>query len=211
KVIDLHPWEYNEVIPCLVAALKQDYAPIIALHLTRPSIPIPDRVALGIPSHLDAARGAYVLREYRSGAKMGTLIVQGTSVISNLIPILKKLDTEGLNIKIVAAISPELFRLQSKEYQFQVLSEADRADSTFFANRAKRTMWNWTFNPLACEYSLTPDFDDQWRTGGSLEEIVAESHLSSDHLLAGIRRFAIERKQRLTRLQNQIQSALGLT
>ena len=34
-VIDLHPWEYNEVPVVLAAALRAD-APIVALHLTRP-------------------------------------------------------------------------------------------------------------------------------------------------------------------------------
>jgi hypothetical protein len=36
----------------------------VALHLTLPPVEIPDREALGIPSHLAAARGAYVLRDY---------------------------------------------------------------------------------------------------------------------------------------------------
>ena len=33
-IINLHPWEHNEVAPALAAALVSD-APIIALHLTR--------------------------------------------------------------------------------------------------------------------------------------------------------------------------------
>ena len=37
-------------------------AQVLALHLTRPAIDIPDRAALGMPSHFAAARGAYVLR-----------------------------------------------------------------------------------------------------------------------------------------------------
>jgi len=65
-VIDLHPWEYNEVPVVLGAALAQS-APIVALHLTRPPIELPDRAALGIPSHFEAARGAYVLRDFRPG------------------------------------------------------------------------------------------------------------------------------------------------
>ena len=40
----------------LGAALRQK-APIVALHLTRPPVTIPDRAALGIPSHFEAARG----------------------------------------------------------------------------------------------------------------------------------------------------------
>ncbi len=66
QVIDLHPWEYNEV-PVVLAAAFASQVPIVVLHLTRPAIEIPDRVALGIPSHLAAARGAYVLRPFRDG------------------------------------------------------------------------------------------------------------------------------------------------
>ncbi len=62
QIINIHPWEYNEVPVLLAAALGQP-APLVALHLTRPPITIPDRAALGIPSHFDAARGAYVVRE----------------------------------------------------------------------------------------------------------------------------------------------------
>ena len=75
-VIDLHPWEYNEVPVVLGAALQE--APIVALHLTRPAIEIPDREALGMPSHFAAARGAYVLRPWEDQPKMGTVFVRGT-------------------------------------------------------------------------------------------------------------------------------------
>ena len=54
QIINLHPWEYNEVPVMLAAAFKQT-APIVALHLTRPPITIPDRAALGMPSHFEAA------------------------------------------------------------------------------------------------------------------------------------------------------------
>ena len=76
-VIDLHPWEYNEVPVVLAAAFGLD-VPIVALHLTRPPVEIPDREALGIPSHFAAARGAYVLRDYRPDQpRGGTVFVRG--------------------------------------------------------------------------------------------------------------------------------------
>ena len=66
RIINLHPWEYNEVPVLLGAALATD-VPIVALHLTRPPITIPDRAKLGIPSHFEAARGAYVMRDFKPG------------------------------------------------------------------------------------------------------------------------------------------------
>ena len=56
-VIDLHPWEYNEVPVMLGAAFSLD-VPIVALHLTRPPLEIPDREALGMPSHFEPPRAA---------------------------------------------------------------------------------------------------------------------------------------------------------
>ena len=70
SIINLHPWEHNEVPVLLGAALAQS-APIVALHLTRPAIEIPDRAALQIPSHFEAARGAYVVRNYTSDRPRG--------------------------------------------------------------------------------------------------------------------------------------------
>ncbi|HEX5414870.1 MAG TPA: transketolase, partial [Chloroflexota bacterium] len=122
KIINLYPWEHNEVPVLLAAALRQD-APIVAIHLTRPPIQIPDRAALGMPSHFAAARGAYVLRQYRTDQKpMGTVFVLGTMSTFNLVKLFPELDQRGLNVKVVAAVSPELFRLQSEEYRNEVAS-----------------------------------------------------------------------------------------
>ena len=41
-IINLHPWEHNDVAPALAAAFATD-VPIVALHLTRPAIEVPDR------------------------------------------------------------------------------------------------------------------------------------------------------------------------
>ncbi|MBU1701848.1 MAG: transketolase, partial [Candidatus Eisenbacteria bacterium] len=126
QVIDVHPWEYNEV-PVVIARSLLAKAPIIALHLTRPPVEIPDRAALGIPSHFEAAKGAYILRDFKQGQpKMGTVFVQGTATTSNLIKCLPDLEKNGLNVKVVAAISPQLFNLQPKSVRETILSDADQ-------------------------------------------------------------------------------------
>jgi transketolase len=206
-VIDLHPWEHNEVPVVLAAAFRQA-APIVALHLTRPNIEIPDRAALGMPSHTAAGRGAYIMRPYRAGRpRMGTVFVQGTMTTANLVKILPKLDEKVLNVKIVAAISPQLFALQDAAYRESVASAADRIDAMVISNRARRVMHDWIAHPIVAEYSLTSDWDDRWRTGGTVEEVVAEGHLSPDHLLAGIERFARDRALRLRRLRDAVDTA----
>jgi transketolase len=206
-VVDVHPWEYNEVPVVIAAALKQPAA-IVALHLTRPPIEIPDREALGIPSHFEAARGAYVMRDYRNDQdRMGTVIVQGTSTTNNVVKILPELDSAGLNVKLVAAISPYLFRVQDQAYRDEVLSPGDWMDSTCISNRSRRTMHDWLSSRVAEEYALTSDWDDRWRTGGSVEEVVDEAHLSPEWLLQGIERFAKDRSERLARLEGMLEKA----
>ena len=201
QVVNLYPYEYNEVPVLLGAALQGDW-PIIALHLTRPAVTIPDREKLGMAHHFEAAKGAYLLRKYRDDQPHGgCLFVQGTTSTANVVGMLDELDSRGLNVKIVSVPSPELFRAQPKEYQDSVISAADRWDSTFITNSARRLMRDWVFNPLADRYAMAPDWDDRWRTGGTLEEVIEEAHLDPASLLAGIERFVKDRDQRLAELR----------
>jgi transketolase len=196
-VLDLHPWEYNEVPVVLGAALSTE-VPLIALHLTRPAIEIPDRDALGMPSHFAAARGAYVLRPYRTDRpKAGTVYVRGTMSTYNLVRSLPELDRLGLNVKVVAAISPQLFRRQTPGYQREVIGPADRMDAMVITNGAFKLMQDWAAGPSVREYSLSGDWDNRWRTGGTLDEVIAEAHLDQDHIVAAIERFVAERPSRL--------------
>ena len=207
RIINLYPWEHNEV-PVLLGAAFQTDAPIIALHLTRPPITVPDRAALGIAPYFDAAKGAYILRDYKPGQpKGGTILVQGTMSTANVVSLLPTLDEQQLNVKLVATVSPELFRLQSKEYQDSILSPADRVDMTFITNGARRLMRDWVTHRSADEYAMSPDFDNRWRTGGSPAEVYEEAHLSPDHLLTGIRRFVDERDQRLGAIRQALAAA----
>ncbi len=202
QVIDVHPWEYNEV-PVVIAAGLKSGAPIIALHLTRPAIEIPDREKLGMASHFEAARGAYLIRPYKKGQpKMGVVVVQGTSTTNNLMKVLPKLDEEGLNVKIIAAISPQLFALQDAAYRDSVYPRHERMDAMAITNRARRLMSDWVDPGVTGEYWLGSDWDNRWRTGGSVDEVVEEAHLSPKWILEGIRRFAKERPQRLKRAQD---------
>jgi transketolase len=204
-VIDLHPWEHNEVPVMLAAALATD-VPIVALHLTRPPVEIPDRAALRMPSHYEAARGAYVLRAYRPDLpRMGTVFVRGTVTTANLVKILPELDARGLNVKIVAALSPQLFARQDPEYREATISMADRWDSMAITNGAFKLMADWLDGPRAREYSLSPDWDDRWRTGGSVDEVADEAHLSGAHIVAAIERFASEREDRRAALRSIVE------
>ena len=71
-------------------------------------------------------------------------------------------------------------------------------------NGARRLMHKWIANRVVEEYSMAPDFDNRWRTGGSLDQIVAESKLDPDSLWDGITKFAKDRSTRLSRLREAI-------
>lgn len=202
QVINLHPWEYNEV-PVLLGAALATEVPIVALHLTRPAIQLPDRAKLGIPSHFEAAKGAYVLKETDPARpRGGTLFVQGTSAVDGILKILPQI--EKLNCKVVCVVSAELFARQSPAYRAKVVSLEDKADSTVVSTQAKILMDDWFFNPLAADYALTSDWDDRWRTGGNLDEVLDEARLSPAWLLKGIGRFVKDRERRLSLLRSEL-------
>jgi transketolase len=195
-------------VPVVLGAALSQAAPIVALHLTRPAIPIPDREALGMPSHLEAARGAYVLRPFAAGRpRHGTVFVQGTMSTANLVSLLPELARREINVKIVAVISPQLFHLQDAAYRESVASTAQRWDAMVITNRALRTMGEWIAHPGVAEYSLSSDWDHRWRTGGTVDEVIDEAHLSPPHLLEGIERFARDRARRLASLREAVEAA----
>jgi transketolase len=65
-------------------------------------------------------------------------------------------------------------------------------------------MADWASGPLVREYSLSSDWDDRWRTGGSVDEVIEEAHLDEGHILAALARFAADRPVRLRRLSDQL-------
>jgi transketolase len=67
-------------------------------------------------------------------------------------------------------------------------------------------MHDWMFNQFAEEYALSSDWDNRWRTGGSVEEVLDEAHLTPEWLLAGIERFVSARESRLAALQGELEA-----
>ena len=58
-------------------------------------------------------------------------------------------------------------------------------------------MHDWIFNPWSETYALSADWDDRWRTGGTIDEVLDEAHLTEKWVLSGIERFVNSRKDRL--------------
>ena len=125
----------------------------------------------------------------------------------NLLQVLPELDRLGLNVKVIAAISPQLFRMQSRDYQDGVVGPADGIDAMVVTNGAFNLMHDWTGGPIVREFSLSADWDDRWRTGGTLDEVIDEAHLAPEHILSAIRRFVTERSRRLEAMHATLDAA----
>jgi len=102
-------------------------------------------------------------------------------------------------VKVVAAISEELFDRQPESYRKGVLPPEAYCDLMVISTGTRRVCPLRDVGPLTDEYSLTSDWDNQWLTGGLEADVIAEAHLDPKSIFAGIQRFAKERDQRLSR------------
>jgi transketolase len=134
----------------------------------------------------------------------GTIIVQGTSAMAGIVKLLPQLPSQKLNVKIVCAASAELFARQPESYRNTVLTPGDKANSMVVTTAGRATMHQWLFNKTAEKYTVCPDWDNNWRTGGSLDEVLDEAHLTPEWILSGIRKFAGEKKSRVAGLRKEL-------
>jgi transketolase len=117
----------------------------------------------------------------------------------NLVRALPKLEEAGINVKVIAAISEELFDRQPESYRKSVLPDEAMYD-LMIVSTATRRMWPLkNVGPLTDEYSMTSDFDHQWLTGGLEADVIAEAHLDPASIVKGVSRFAAERDSRIER------------
>ena len=114
-----------------------------------------------------------------------------------------------MNVKVISTISEELFTRQSAEYQNSVLPAGAKYDLMVVTTGTRRMWPLQNVGPLTDEYSLTSDWDNQWLTGGSESDVIAEAHLDAESIYAGIKRFADERESRLGR-QREALAGLGV-
>ena len=113
-----------------------------------------------------------------------------------------------MNIKVIAAISEELFDRQPESYRNAVLPPEARYDLMIVSTGTRRVWPIRDVGPLTDAYSLTSDWDNQWLTGGLEPDVIAEAHLDAESIFAGVQRFASEREERVGR-QRELLTALG--
>ena len=176
--------------------------------MARPDFPVADRSKFADSDLKAAAKGFYVIRDFAPGPRHGYVIVQGSSSTVNLVNQLPKLEEAGVNVKVISAISEELFDRQPEAYRNSVLPPEAFYDLMVVSTGTRRVWPVRGVGPLTDAYSLTSDWDNQWLTGGLEQEVIAEAHLDPASVLAGIRRFAGHRAERLAH-QREMLSALS--
>src|SRR5271163_224408 len=202
QVINLSFWDYNDVAPGYFAAAemaaRDPRVGIITLEVARPDFAVADRSHFADTDLRAAAKGLYVIRDFAPDKpRHGYVIAQGSSSTVNLVKVLPKLEAAGVNVKVIAAISEDLFDRQPQAYRDSVLPPEARYDLMVVSTGTRR-MWPLrNLGPLTDEYSLTSDFDNSWRSGGLEAEVIAEAHLDPDSIFAGVERFANERERRI--------------
>ena len=112
---------------------------------------------------------------------------------------LPDLEAAGINVKVVAAISEDLFDRQPQAYRDSVLPPEAKHDMMIVTTGTRRMWPVRDVGPLTTEYSLVSDWHDRWLTGGLEPDVIAEAHLDEASIRAGVERFAADRDARLRR------------
>ena len=132
-IINLSFWDYNDVAPGYFAAAelaaREKKIGIITIEVARPDLVVADRITFADTDVRAAAKGLYVIRDFAPGPRHGYIVAQGASATFNLIKVLPKLEQAGINVKVISAVSEELFDRQPASYRNAVLPDAARAGS----------------------------------------------------------------------------------
>ncbi|MHB1205460.1 MAG: transketolase-like TK C-terminal-containing protein [Rhodospirillaceae bacterium] len=204
QVIHLNFWDYNDVAAGYFAAAeiaaRDPKVGIIVIEVARPDNPVADRSTFADTDPRAAAKGFYLIRDFTPGKpKQGTVILQGASSSVNLVKVLPRLAEAGINVRIVSAISEELFDRQPESYRTKVLPPDALFDAMVISTGTRRMWPVRNLGPLTDEYSLTSDWDNQWLTSGLEKEVIEEAHLDPESIFNGIRRFAADHDTRIAR------------
>ena len=213
QAIHVSFWDYNDVAPGYFAAAevaaRDPRVGVIIIEVARPDFPVADRNTFADSDLKAAAKGLYVIRDFNPDQpKHGYVVVQGSNSTVNLVQIIPRLEEQGINVKIIAAVSEELFDLQPDTYRQSVLPPEARYDLMVVSTGTQRVWPIKNLGPLTDAYSLTADWDNQWLTGGTEPDVITEAHLDAESIFAGIKRFAGEREQRVSG-QRELLTKLG--
>lgn len=172
------PMDANETIEMLFYALEKGEP--IALSVVRPDTLVFDRTKDGAPAAHEAVNGAYVYRAFKNnGAKKVVLAVCGGQILANTLAALSDLEIQGLDVKILAVTSPELFeelRKNNPEKAAEIFSDAERAMTVAIHNG-----WPGFLYPflLPADYTRRTIGIDHFLKSGNVAEVYELAKLTS--------------------------------
>ena len=209
QVVTLNFWDYNDVAPGYFAAanlaVSQPEIGVIVLEVARPDFAVADRSSFADSDPLAAAKGLYVIKDFDPDTpKHGYVLTQGASSTNNLLKVLPSLKASNVNVKVIACISEELFQTQPQSYRDAVLPSGAKQDLMIISTGTQRILPITGLGHLTEEYSLFSDWDNQWLSGGTEEDVIAEAHLDEACIASAITKFAEEREQRLERQRQEL-------
>src|SRR5262245_24646351 len=138
-IINLSFWDYNDVAPGYFAAAeiaaRDQLVSVITIEVARPDAPVADRRAFADSDVRAAAKGLYVIRDFAPGRpRHGYVVAHGASATFNLVKVLPRLENAGVNVKVIAAVSEELFDRQPVRYRNAVLPIGSVHDLMFVSS-----------------------------------------------------------------------------
>ena len=209
QVVTLNFWDYNDVAPGYFAAanlaVSQPEIGVIVLEVARPDFAVADRSSFADSDPLAAAKGLYVIKDFDPDTpKHGYVLTQGASSTNNLLKVLPSLEASNINVKVIACISEELFQTQPQSYRDAVLPSGAKQDLMIISTGTQRILPITGLGHLTEEYSLFSDWDNQWLSGGTEEDVIAEAHLDEASIVAAVTKFAEERERRLNRQRQEL-------
>ncbi len=177
-------WDYNDVAPGYFAAAevaaRDPLVGVMVIEVARPDFPVADHSTFADTDLKAAAKGFYVIRDFDPGTpRHGYVLAQGSSSTFNLVQALPHLEEQGINVKVVAAISEELFDRQPQAYRDAVLPAAARNDLMVVTTGTKRM---WPVRDVAADHRSTR------------RSPTAEAHLDEQSIEAGATRFVAVRR-----------------
>ena len=179
------PMDANETIEMLFYALEKGEP--IALSVGRPGVPVLDRSThstssgqAGVASAREASNGAYIYKDYsNNGKEKKVLAICGSLTLKNTLEILPELEDQGLDIKIVAVTSPELFeelRKTNSEKANSIFSDEEREMTTALHNGWKGFLYPFM---LPSDYEKRNISIDNYLKSGSPDEVYGLAEMDS--------------------------------
>ncbi|MDE2512176.1 MAG: hypothetical protein KGL74_13710, partial [Elusimicrobia bacterium] len=173
SAITLTPWDPAEVWPLMIAALKARPA-LLAPFVTRPGLPVVDRVKLGFPPAHAAVTGIYALRR---GGK-AAVVLQGHGVATFFVrDVLPQLDAKGIKLNVFYVASAELYERLSPEEKRAAFPPDMAFRSMGITDFTLPTLWRWVRSDEGIAASLYPHRLHGYLGSGSWDKVLEQAGL----------------------------------